>query len=147
MRLHPHRGWYQEAPPRGALCITQRRCRPEGRRVVRQARFSNASDGNGFRRTSASMRTWNSNTCLLSMLSVFRADVRHAGTAEPKRVHGQRPWFQSVMTNGEGRRFAIWSFGFRHSFGFRVSEFVIVPRVSEFVISSSPSDPRGQVVH
>src|SRR5215203_4565245 len=28
-----------------------------------------------------------------------RADVVHAGTAEPKSVHGQRPWFQPVMTN------------------------------------------------
>ena len=34
-------------------------------------------------------------------LSISLADVRHDGTAEPDRVHGQRPWFQSVMINVE----------------------------------------------
>src|SRR5882762_5629751 len=32
---------------------------------------------------------------------IFRADVGYAATAEPKRVHGQRPWFQNSMTKEE----------------------------------------------
>jgi hypothetical protein len=31
----------------------------------------------------------------------------HAETAEPERVHGQRPWFQSVMTNQSIEQSAI----------------------------------------
>ena len=64
--------------------------------------FSNASDGNSFRRTSAIDSCFDVRN--LSPIGVprSRADVRHAETAEPKRVHGQRPWFQSLMMKDEG---------------------------------------------
>src|SRR2546426_647295 len=35
----------------------------------------------------------------LEQSSDSRADVVLAATAEPQRVHGQRPWFQTLMTN------------------------------------------------
>ena len=65
------------------------------------------------------------------------ADVGHAGTAEPTRVHGQRPWFQSVMRKrpqpfSDHKHWTIgvwdfidhWDLDIRISLGFRVSGFL-----------------------
>jgi len=37
----------------------------------------------------------------LEQPSDSRADVVLVETAEPQRVHGQRPWFQNSMTNDQ----------------------------------------------
>ena len=70
-----------------AVPVTQRTLTPE------LTRFALRAYGSPF---STNGPSWKE-----SLISL--ADVVHAETAEPKRVHGQRPWFQSVMTKPEFR--------------------------------------------
>src|SRR5258706_10981975 len=98
MRLHPHRGWYQEAPPRGAWVRQQRgvkRCanpmRPQMSAV--EAVSSELPTFSEWAMPRLARQRG------LEQPSDPRADVVLVETAEPQRVHGQRPWFQNSMNN------------------------------------------------
>src|SRR5438477_13190749 len=102
MRLHPHRGWYQEAPPRGAWVRQQRgaqRCanpmHPQMSAVEAVSTELPTSSEWAMPRLARQRG--------LEQPSDSRADVVLVETAEPQRVHGQRPWFQNSMTKPEIR--------------------------------------------
>src|SRR5207237_8688505 len=100
MRLHPHRGWYQEAPPRGAWVRQQRgaqRCanpmHPQMSAVEAVSTELPTSSEWAMPRLARQRG--------LEQPYVSRADVVLVETAEPQRVHGHRPWFQNTMTNDQ----------------------------------------------
>src|SRR5829696_3758565 len=97
MRLHPQRGWYQEAPPRGALVRQHRGAQRCANPVCSQ--MSAVGIVSTEPPISSEWRRPASRTILgLEQSSDSRADVVLDGTAEPQRVHDERPWFQSTMT-------------------------------------------------
>src|SRR6266850_6056524 len=109
MRLHPLRGWYQEAPPRGAWVrqhLGAQRCA----NPMRPQMSAVGAISTGLPTSSEWAMPRLARQRGLEQPSDSRADVVLAATAEPQRVHGQRPWFKNSMTkecqnpNGPPRR-------------------------------------------